>query len=241
VLGLLLVAPSAQANLCDDIPSLPLVPNPAKTGCNAVDTVGGAVSDVVGGHPLGAILSPDGQTLYVMTNADRLLSVSLARQAVIGDLPIPLGSLQMKLHPSGRRLYLSCWRAGTIIEIELPTLRHLRTFELGGACQELAITADGQTMYATNEGGWVDVIHVPTGHRTATVKVGSFVMGAALSADEADLIVSLLYTGQVLVMDRKRMTVRATLEVGGKPRLIATHPKGRVLVANEAGWVDFIH
>jgi DNA-binding beta-propeller fold protein YncE len=194
----------------------------------------------VSGHPLGAILSADGQTLYVATNCDRLLAVSLSRHAVIGDIPIPYGSLQLRMHPSGRRLFVSCWRSGQIVEIELPTLRHLRTFEVGGAVQELVITADGQTMYAANEGGWLDVIHIPTGHRTATLKFGTFVMGLALSADEGDIVVSLLYAGRVLVIDRKSLTVRATLETGGKPRLIAAHPKGKVLVANEAGWVDFI-
>jgi len=194
----------------------------------------------VSGHPLGAILSADGQTLYVATNCDRLLAVSLARQAVTGDIPIPHGSLQLRLHPSGRRLFVSCWRSGQIVEIELPTLRHLRTFEVGGAVQELIITADGQTLYAANEGGWLDVIHIPTGHRTATLKFGTFVMGLALSADEADIVVSLLYAGRVLVIDRRSLTVRSKLETGGKPRLIAAHPRGQVLVANEAGWVDFI-
>lgn len=199
------------------------------------------VSIPVRGHPLGASLSPDGQTLYVATNCDRLLAVSLARQAVTGDIPIPHGSLQLRMHPSGRRLFVSCWRSGTIVEIELPTLRHRRTFEVGGAVQELVFTADGQTMYAANEGGWLDVIHIPTGHRTATLRFGTFAMGLALSADEADIIVGLLYAGRVLVIDRKSLTVRAMLETGGKPRLIATHSKGNVLVANEAGWVDFIH
>jgi DNA-binding beta-propeller fold protein YncE len=194
----------------------------------------------VTGHPLGAILSADGQTLYVATNCDRLLAVSLSRQAVTGDIPIPHGSLQLRMHPSGRRLFVSCWRSGMIVEIELPTLRRLRTFEVGGTVQELAVTADGQTMYAANEGGWLDVIHIPTGHRTATLKFGTFVMGVALSADEADIVVGLLFAGRVLVIDRKRLTVRATLETGGKPRLIAAHPQGKVLVANEAGWVDFI-
>jgi YVTN family beta-propeller protein len=195
----------------------------------------------VGGHPLGAILSADGQTLYVATNRDRLVAVGLSRQAVIGDIAIPHGSPQLRLHPSGRRLYAAGWRAGVVAEIELPTLRQLRTFELGGVVQELAVTADGQTLYAANEAGWLDVIHIPTGHRSATVMFGTAALGLALTADEDDVVVGLLYAGRVLVIDRKRLAVRATLETGGKPRLIAAHPQGKVLVANEAGWVDFVH
>jgi len=44
----------------------------------------------------------------------------------------------------------------------------------------------------------------------------------------------------VLVVDRHTLEIRHTLRTGGKPRVVASHPKGPVLVANEAGWVDFI-
>lgn len=51
----LAIAPAALANICNSIPSIPLVPNPAKTVCN---TAGGAINaagDLVGGHPGKAI------------------------------------------------------------------------------------------------------------------------------------------------------------------------------------------
>ena len=195
----------------------------------------------VGGHPLGAVLSRDGQTLYVSTNRDRLVALSLSRQCVVADIPIPHASPQLCLHPSGRRVYASGWRRGVVAEIDVPALRLLRTFELGGTVQDVAVTADGQTLYAANEAGRLDVVHLPTGKRSSMLKVASAALGLALSADGADVIVGLLHAGQVLIVDRRTLQVRATLHTGGVPRLMAADPNGLVLVANEAGWVDFIH
>jgi len=195
----------------------------------------------VGGHPLGAVLSNDGQTLYVSTNRDRLAAVSLSRQAVIAEIEIPHGSPQLCAHPSGRRLYASGWRSGVVAEIEVPAMRVLRTLQLGGIVQEVAVTADGQSLYAANEAGWLDVIHLPTGKRSAMAKLGTAALGLALSADDKDVVVGLLHAGTVLVMDRHTLQVRHSLHTGGTPRLIAAHAKWPVLVVNEAGWVDFVY
>ena len=195
----------------------------------------------VGGHPFGAVLSKDGQTLYVCTNRDRLLAVSLARQTVVAEIAIPSCSPHMCLHPSGRRIYVAGWRAGVVTEIDVPVMRVLRTFQLGGITQEVAVTPDGQCLYVANEAGWLDVVHVPTGKRSGILKIGTAALGLALSSDDRDVIVVLLHAGAVLVLDRHTLEVRHTLTTGGTPRVIASHPKWPVLVANEAGWVDFIY
>src|SRR5437867_2809378 len=193
------------------------------------------------GHPLGAVLSTDGQKLYVSTNRDRLEALSLARQAVVASMRIPHGSPQLCRHPSGQRLYASGWRAGVVAEIEVPAMRLLRTFDLGGIVQEVAVSADGQTLYAANEAGWLDIVHLPSGNRSATLKLGTAALGLTLSGDDTDVIVGLLHAGQVLIIDRRTLELRATLHTGGVPRLMAAGANGSVLVANEAGWVDFLH
>ena len=195
----------------------------------------------VGGHPFGAVLSKDGQTLYVCTNRDRLLAVSLARQMVVTEIALPSCSPHMCLHPSGRRIYAAGYRAGVVTEIDVPAMRVLRTFQLGGITQEVAVTADGQSLYVANEAGWLDVVHLPTGKRSGGAKLGTAALGLALSADDRDVVVGLLHAGAVLVLDRHTLEVRHTLTTGGRPRVIASHPKWPVLVANEAGWVDFIY
>lgn len=192
------------------------------------------------GHPLGAALSGDGRTLYVCTNRDRLVAVFLARQCVVAETAIPHASPHLCRHPSARRLYASGFRTGVVAEIAIPALRMLRTFELGGIVQEVAVSADGQSLFAANEAGWVDIVHLPTGTCSARLELGTAALGLALSADDQDVMVGLLHAGKVLVIDRRTLEIRASVETGGRPRVIAPHPKGTVLVTNEKGWVDFI-
>jgi DNA-binding beta-propeller fold protein YncE len=194
----------------------------------------------VTGHPLGAVLSTDGQTLYVSTNRDRLVALAVSGRAVAREIPIPHGSPQVCMHPSGRRIYASGFRTGLIAEVEVPALHTLRVFDVGGIVQDVAVTADGQMLYAANESGWLDAIHLASGKRCGRLPFGTAALGLALSVDQADVAVGLLHAGRVVIVDRTSLAVRATLPTGGRPRLMATSAQGRVLVVNEAGWVDFI-
>jgi len=194
----------------------------------------------VRGHPLGAVLSKDGQTLYVSTNRDRLVALAVSGRAAAREIPIPHGSPQICMHPSGRRVYASGFRSGLIAEVEVPSLLPLRVFDVGGIVQDVAVTADGQTLYAANESGWLDAIHLASGKRCGRLQFDTAALGLALSADQADVVVGLLHAGRVVIVDRTSLAVRATLLTSGRPRLMATHAQGGVLVVNEAGWVDFI-
>jgi DNA-binding beta-propeller fold protein YncE len=195
----------------------------------------------VPGHPLGAALAPDGLTLYVTTNQDRLVAVSLSRRAVLTTAAVPLACPQLTVHPTGRWIFVPCWRAGVIVEHDARSLEVTRRFEVGGVPQDIVVSADGQMLYAANESGWLDVIHLPSGRRTVTVTFGTPALGVALSTDNAYLFVGLLGAGRVLVLQRQGLVERATIATGGRPRLIAVHPTGdAVLVANEDGWVDLL-
>jgi DNA-binding beta-propeller fold protein YncE len=194
----------------------------------------------VTGHPLGAVLSHDGQTLYISTNRDRLVALAVSGRVGPREIPIPHGSPQICMHPSGRRVYASGFRSGLIAEVEVPALHTLRVFDVGGIVQDVTVTADGQMLYAANESGWLDAIHLASGKRCGRLQFGTAALGLALSADQTDVVVGLLHAGRVVIIDRAKLAVRATLPTGGTPRLMATSAQGRVLVVNEAGWVDFI-
>jgi len=195
----------------------------------------------VPGHALGAVMAPDAHILYVTTNQDRLVAISTTQHVVVGTAPIPWGSPQITVHPSGRWLLVSCWRAGVIVEVDTSTLGITRRFEVGGIVQDVAVSADGQSLYAANEGGWLDAIHLPSGRRTATIELGTPALGLGLSPDQSHLFVGLLSAGRVLVLQRQGLVERAAIATGGRCRLIAPHPSGEsVLVANEAGWVDLL-
>jgi YVTN family beta-propeller protein len=195
----------------------------------------------VPGHPMAAALSIDGRTLYVTTNLDHLCAVSLATGRVACSIPVPQICTELAVDPSGHRLYVPTWRAGTILEVDAHTLHVLRRFEVGGKVQGLALPSDGATLFAANEGGWLDVIHVHSGRRITRLDFGSTAFGVAISPDEAVVYVSLLGSGLVVIVDRPTLSVRTSLHLGGKPRRITFDASGRLaVIANEQGWVDLV-
>jgi len=194
----------------------------------------------VPGNPLGAVLSLDGQTLFVTTNLDCLHAIRLPTGQIIRSVPIPMACTSLLLHPGGTRLFVPTFRAGTILELETRTLKTLGSHGVGGVVHELACTPDGLRLYATNEDGWVDAIQLTTGRRDS-LQCGTMVHGLALSPDGAVLYAGLLRAGAVAVVDRERLRHVATIHTGGKPRRIAFDITGRrAIVANEDGWVDLI-
>ncbi|HEX9704706.1 MAG TPA: YncE family protein [Gemmatimonadales bacterium] len=195
----------------------------------------------VSGNPLAVALSATGRTLYVTTNLDRLCAVELPHGRVVGIVSLPHAGHHLAMHPSGRWLYVPTWRAGLILELDARTLEATRTFSVGGVPQDVAVSADGLTLYAANEQGWLDAINLSTGRHGAPVPLGSGGLGLALSPDEAVLYVGLVFAGRVVVIDRMTLRVLGAIETGGKPRRIAFDPGGKAaLIANEAGWVDVV-
>ena len=195
---------------------------------------------LVPGHPLGAALSPDARTLYVATNVDQLCAISVPARRVVASVPVPLVCSGLGVHPSGRWVYVPTWMAGCILELEARTLHTTRRFEVGGAPQDLALSADGVMLYSANQRGWLDAIQLSTG-RVARVHLGSPAFAVALSPDEAVVYVGLRVAGRVVQIDRSTLHLRGSLETGGRPRRIAFEPTGHsALIANEAGWVDLV-
>lgn len=195
----------------------------------------------VPGQAMGGVMSPDGVTLYATTNQDRLVAISSLQRAIVGSTAVPLACQQLTIHPSGRWVYVPCWRAGVVVEVDTSTLETTRRFDVGGMAQDVVVASDGQSLYVANECGWLDVIHLPSGRRSATLEFGTAAFGVAPSPDGQFLFVSLLNAGRVVVLQRQGLIERATIATGGRPRMMAVHPCGdQVLVANEAGWVDLL-
>lgn len=194
----------------------------------------------VPGHALGGAMASDGVSLFVTTNQDRLVAISSLQRVVTNSAAIPLAIPELTIHPSGRWVYVPCWRTGVVVEADATTLEIVRRFDVGGIAQEAVVSSDGQTLYVANESGWLDVIHLPSGRRTATVELGTAAAAVTLSADEQFVFVSLL-GGRVVVLQRQGLVQRAAIQTGGRPRHMIADPGGDgVLVVNEAGWVDLL-
>jgi YVTN family beta-propeller protein len=193
------------------------------------------------GDPLPVAISTDDQTLFVTTNANQLFKVDLATNTVTGSLSLPATSHHLLTHPNGNLLYVATRDGGSVLEVDWHTMTVVRTFTLGGRPQGMAISANQTELYVANE--LSNVLHIITLSNGAmtNVPLTSGGEGMALGADRK-LYIGEVFAGFVEVVDPITRTVVRTITVGGTPREVASDPaRNRVLVANEAGWVDFVH
>ena len=196
----------------------------------------------VTGDPFALAINPGGTFLFVTTNVNRVFKIDLATNSAVGFLDLPATSHHILASPNDTLLYVATRDGGSVLEVNWRTMTVARTFILGGVTQGMAISQDRTELYVANESS--NLLHFVTlssGSFTSTPLAGAG-EGLTLSADGATLWVGLVFSGQVQSVDRVSRTVVQTISTGGTPRELATDAvRGRILVANEAGWVDIIH
>jgi DNA-binding beta-propeller fold protein YncE len=189
--------------------------------------------------PLG--VTPDGRVLYVATNHDRLYAVSLTTRKVLRELALPATSHHLAFHPRAPFLFVSTRTAGTVMEVELPSLRPRRTFATGGRTQALAVAPDATELYVADEEGAVHVINLEGGSPAATVHLPGGAYGLDLTPDGTQLYVAIPVQGRVYVLDRVSRRLVHTIPTEGSPRHTAFAANGRTgLIVNESGWITVV-
>jgi YVTN family beta-propeller protein len=110
------------------------------------------------GDPFALALSPDGSTLLVTTNANRLFKIDLATKRILGSIALPATSHHILMAPRDESLlslhdaflYVATRDGGTVMEVNWREMSVARTFTLGGRPQDMAFSPDGQDLYVAN-------------------------------------------------------------------------------------------
>jgi DNA-binding beta-propeller fold protein YncE len=195
----------------------------------------------VSGDPFPLVVSSSGRTLFVTTNEDRLFGLSPANGRVIGSLRLPATSHHLALHPAGGRIYVATRAGGSVLEVDTTRYQVLRTFALGGWPQGMAVSPDGTLLYCANEQHGLDVVRLATGKRLTTLELEDRPVSLALSPDHRLLYAGLVHVGKIAVISAASLEVLAVHATGGRPREFGFDRRaGKVLVANEAGWIDIL-
>jgi YVTN family beta-propeller protein len=195
------------------------------------------------GDPFMVAVSPDGGTVYVTDNAAHLYAIDAATETIRATLTVSSISNGLVFNPSGTRVYASLLFSGEIVEIDAHADRVIRRMLIGGSkLQGIAMSTDGSELYVADEGASVlRVVNVESGTQVAEVSLPGAGFGVALSPDNAQVYVGLVFDGAVLVVDRASRTVVRTIATGGTPHRIAFSAGGETaVIANGAGWVDFV-
>ena len=194
----------------------------------------------VPGQPFPLLVAPGGHTLFVTTNSDRLLALNAQTGRVINSLDLPATSHHLALHPGGQRLYVATRSGGSVLEVDVNRFRVLRTFALGGWTQGLVVSPGGTLLYVANEQHQLDVVHLSSGRRMATLDEERGAVALALSPDGRLLYAAHAREGTVGLIDAASLTHQGVLATGGRPGQIGFDGAGHAVITNEAGWIDIL-
>jgi YVTN family beta-propeller protein len=193
----------------------------------------------VSGDPSAVLVRPDDEFAYVATNRDELVTVATDSRLVTQKWFMGEGSNSMAVCHS--LLYVSTHDAGTVTELDLKTgLR--RTFSVGGNPQGIVISPTGAELYVANEHlGTVQFWDVANNVSLGSVTITEPGSWLAQSPGDGRLYATTL-RGSVFVIDPITRTKVDSFVLGGVGRHIAFNSTGTIaVVANESGWVDFLH
>jgi YVTN family beta-propeller protein len=128
-----------------------------------------------------------------------------------------------------------------VLEVNPATNQVLRTFPTGGAPKDLGVTPNGKRLYVADETGSVQVWQLATGQRLTSVPLPAGAFGLAIAPDGRQVYAGMPFGGAVEVIATETNTIVNTIQTGGMPRKIAFDGTGKTaIIANEAGWVDYV-
>jgi YVTN family beta-propeller protein len=195
----------------------------------------------VSGDPFRVVLSPDGALLFVTGNADSLFIVNVATRSIIARLAVGLDANGLVVDYTGTRLYVSNQSDGTVAEVDLTTNTVARVLQVGGHPQELVLSPGGTLLFVADEAGSVQVWSLRKGTKRGEIAVPGGAFAMAVSPDWRQLYISSSLGGAIYLIDWKTGATLKTVATAGMPRRIGFTADGSTaVVANEAGWVDFI-
>ncbi len=120
----------------------------------------------------------------------------------------------------GSRIYVACNRTSDIVEIDAATWKVLRRMPFGAGVYNLAATADGTKLIATNKRDQsVSIIALPSGRELARIPTRRKVVhGAVVSPDDKYVFISVegigSEPGTVEIIDLVTLKTVATVDVG---------------------------
>jgi DNA-binding beta-propeller fold protein YncE len=149
---------------------------------------------------------------------------------------LPATSHHLLLSPTGARLYVATRDGGSVLEVNPSTLLVLRTFPLSGRTQAMTFSPDGHTLYVANElAAVVHAIDLTSGTSRGSTPLAGGVNGIALSPDGSRIVASIIFVGDVQVLDRATLTIDTTFVTGGDPACRRARQGARPGLGGERG------
>ncbi len=198
----------------------------------------------VGNDPYTAVMSPDGSTMYVLSNESHIITpISTATNTAEPPIHISGTAMAMALTPNGRTLYVSNL-SGVVISYSTATGQAGHPVNLGQSSgpQAIVFSKNGATAYvADSNSSYVTPIDTATDTAGTPIRVGKWPSAVQITPD--GYIVYALNTGSSTVTAIDTTTNKgATVEAAGGPAFSATgtlravSPE-QIVFAGSQGWL----
>ena len=191
--------------------------------------------------PLVVRVTLDGSQLFIATASTTVYIVDTQSLQITGSVEVGFLPNAFAVHPDGRIIYVSSAFGGSASEIDRITGIVLRTFNVGGVPQDMAVTRDGKRLYVGNESGYLSEINLLTGQVAATIPLAGGAFGIGVTPDDGQAYVGIPNAGVVQIFNLQNRQLTKTINVGGNPRRIAFSQQGHIgAIANLNGYLTFV-
>jgi YVTN family beta-propeller protein len=192
-----------------------------------------------GGYNL--LVDPSGTRIYVTTAGGTLNVIDASSRQVIAKVPVGAGANGLALNQYRGLLYVSSISTNRITEVSTAVNSVIRSWEVGGKPQRIALSPDGTLLYIASEAAGFEVLHLDNGVRNIAANVSSGAVGLALSPDGTRVYLTNPPEGRLYIIDPVTRTVLETISGLETPRNVAfTRGGTAALVTGEGGRVYVI-
>ena len=165
------------------------------------------------------------------------------KNKVIATVSVGSGPSQLVIGRKNDFVYVADTISGTISVINTATNRVAFTFAAGSKPADLALAADGATLYVVNatSPGTVSVFVASTGALIRAVAVGTQPSSLAISPDGTQVYVANSGDGTISIIDTATNQVLSPpIQIGGYPAAVAFAPNGNYAFVSNDGGVGYL-
>ena len=181
------------------------------------------------GTPIFAVqVSPEGDLLFAGGGSTTLYVLDAATGAILNRVTVGHAVNAFAVAPDNRILYVSSFAGGTVTELDIFTQMVLRTFQVGGTPQGVALNRRGTRLYVANEQGYLNDIDLRTGVIGPTIALAGGGFGVGVTPDDNQAYITIPFSGVVQIFGLQSRKLAGTLSVDGEPRRIAFSRAGKI-------------
>jgi len=186
-------------------------------------------------------VSPEGDQLFVGGNSTTLLVIDTQSRTIVKSVEVGYAPNAFAVAPDNRILYASSFVGATVTEVDMFSGQTLRTFDVGGTPQGMAVNRKGTHLYVANEQGYLTDVDLATGQLAAPMTLAGGGFGVGVTPDDNQAYIAIPGAGLVQVFGLQSRKLVGTIDVGGEPRRIGFSRAGKIgAVTNTAGYLTFI-